>query len=367
MKAPDKNPLPYPDTAVQDAESAVTHIRWRNEGLDLLDQRVLPSRLEIVTCTTAREVETAIRDMVVRGAPAIGVSAAYGVVLAARERYRTNPNVWKREIEADLARLGKARPTAVNLAWALERMSSLVARTHIDGDPEAVLLHEAKRIHDEDIAGNLEMGRLGAALIQEPCAVITHCNAGALATGGYGTALGVIRCGFSEGNIRMVYADETRPWLQGARLTAWELAQDGIPVTLLVDGASACLMSSQATGENIAWAIVGADRIAANGDVANKIGTYPLAIGARHHGVRFMVVAPTSTIDRNVPNGDAIPIEMRAEQEVLSFASHPIAPGNVTAWNPVFDVTPADLVDVIVTEAGVIEKPDTGKIAALMA
>nr|VFK58300.1 MAG: methylthioribose-1-phosphate isomerase [Candidatus Kentron sp. TUN]VFK67167.1 MAG: methylthioribose-1-phosphate isomerase [Candidatus Kentron sp. TUN] len=342
-------------------------IAWRDARLHLLDQRVLPHRMETVTCTTARETETAIYDMVVRGAPAIGITAAYGVVLAAREHYRAHPESWKQTIREDLARLGKARPTAINLAWALERMSSIITSRHMDGDPEPVLLDEANRIYQEDMAGNLEMGRLGAALIREPCAVITHCNAGALAMSGYGTALGVIRHGFSEGKIHQVYADETRPWLQGARLTAWELAHDGIPVRLIVDGAAACLMSSHVKTEKIGWVIVGADRVAANGDVANKIGTYSLAISARHHGVGFMVVAPTSTIDMNIPNGEAIPIEFRSEQEILSLGEHRIAAEGVTAWNPVFDVTPANLINAIVTERGVIRTPDTGKIAAIMA
>jgi len=379
MKRPDTNAPGAANAAVKGAalSAMVPHIRWRDAGLDLLDQRMLPSRLETVTCTCAKDVESAIRDMVVRGAPAIGITAAYGVVLAARERYRAHAGRWKQEIEEDLARLGKARPTAVNLVWALERMSSLMVSMDTDEDPAPALLNEAIRIHEEDIAGNLEMGCLGAALIEEPCAVITHCNAGALATGGYGTALGVIRRGFSEGKIHTVYADETRPWLQGARLTAWELMQDGIPVHLLVDSAAACLMSSRVEGggeivkgkiaqKKISWVIVGADRIAANGDVANKIGTYSLAINARHHGIGFMVVAPTSTIDRNIPNGAAIPIEFRAEQEVLWLGSHRIAAEGAAAWNPVFDVTPADLIDVIVTEKGVIKAPNEGKIAAIM-
>nr|VFK13414.1 MAG: methylthioribose-1-phosphate isomerase [Candidatus Kentron sp. LPFa] len=358
---------PRKDTAVKGpTDSVARYLWWRDGGLDLLDQRVLPSRWETITCTTAAEVEGAIRDMVVRGAPAIGISAAYGVVLAARERYRARGEAWREGIEEDLARLKKARPTAVNLAWALERMSALMASTEFGGDPEAVLLAAAKRIHEEDIAGNLEMGRLGAALIREPCAVITHCNAGALATGGYGTALGVIRSAFSEGKIHRVYADETRPWLQGSRLTAWELAEDGIPVYLMADGAAASRMSSSKGAEKIGWVIVGADRVAANGDVANKIGTYSLAISARHHGVGFMVVAPTSTIDRNVPNGEAIPIEVRSQEEVLALGAHRIAPEGVAAWNPVFDVTPATLVDALVTEMGVIERPNKEKIAAMM-
>ncbi|VFN01035.1 MAG: methylthioribose-1-phosphate isomerase [Candidatus Kentron sp. G] len=348
--------------------SAIDAIWWNRAGLNLLDQRILPARRETVVCTTTEQTVAAIRDMVVRGAPAIGITAAYGVVLAARECYRADPGLWKEKIREDIARLGASRPTAVNLVWALERMSSLMAP--IDGDPEPVLLDEAKRIHEEDIAANLEMGRLGAALIEERCAVLTHCNAGALATGGYGTSLGVIRSAFAQGKIETVYADETRPWLQGARLTAWELMQDGIPVQIIADNAAALAMTltvEGATRKKVAWAIVGSDRIAANGDVANKIGTYSVAINARYHGVRFMVVAPTSTIDMNIPNGSAIPIEVRPEQEVLSLAGNDIAPPGAVAWNPVFDVTPAGLVDALVTERGVVLKPDREKIAALMA
>nr|VFJ63038.1 MAG: methylthioribose-1-phosphate isomerase [Candidatus Kentron sp. FW] len=344
------------------------HIWWSNGALHLLDQRVLPSRLETFICANVQEVEEAIRDMVVRGAPAIGITAAYGVVLAARERYRIHRALWREKVNEDITRLGMARPTAVNLAWALKRMSSFMTSLDMSNDPEPALLDEARRIHEEDIAGNLEMGRLGAALIEEPCAVVTHCNAGALAVGSYGTALGVIRRAFSEDKIRMVYADETRPWLQGTRLTAWELAQEGIPVHIMVDSACAHLMSSrQGARERIGWVIVGADRVAANGDVANKIGTYSLAINARYHGVKFMVAAPTSTIDMNTPDGKAIPIEVRSEREVLSLGPHPIAPEGVPAWNPVFDITPANLIDAIVTEMGVIEAPNSEKVAAIMA
>jgi len=233
----------------------------------------------------------------------------------------------------------------------------------IDGDPGDVLLAEAQTIHQRDIDANYHMGRLGAACIESPCAVLTHCNAGALATGGYGTALGVIRSAFAAGRIRQVFADETRPWLQGARLTAWELLQDGIPVTLVAEGAGAHLLRQG----KVQWIIVGADRIAANGDVANKIGTYNLAVTARYHGVRFMVVAPSSTIDMNTTAGAAIPIEMRAEEELLCLQTQRIAAPGASAWNPVFDVTPAALVDVIVTEKGVVEAPDAAKMATLMA
>jgi methylthioribose-1-phosphate isomerase len=231
-----------------------------------------------------------------------------------------------------------------------------------DGDPAVELLAAARAIHAEDRAANHRMGELGAALIDRPTSVITHCNAGALATGGYGTALGVIRSASARGHILRVYADETRPWMQGSRLTAWELHQSHIPVVVQTDGAAASLL---ATGE-VDWVIVGSDRIAANGDVANKIGTYGLAILARHHGVRFMVAAPTSTIDLSVASGADIPIEERSAGEVLSCAGHTLAPLGVSARNPVFDVTPAALVDAIVTERGVVMAPDAAKIRALM-
>ena len=338
----------------------VRAVEWGEQGVKLIDQRLLPLREEYITLSDAAGVAQAIRDMVVRGAPAIGVTAAYGVVLAARARYRGNPGGWREDIGADLARLAEARPTAVNLNWALQRMQALFEG--IGGDPFAVLLEEARRIHDEDIAANQRMGVLGAELIDSPCAVLTHCNTGSLATGGYGTALGVIRTGYSAGRITRVFADETRPWLQGARLTAWELVQDGIPVTLLAEGAVAHLLKQN----QVRWVIVGADRVAANGDVANKIGTYNAAVIARYHGVKMMVVAPTSTVDMGIATGGEIPIENRAGEELLSVAGRRVAAEAAEAWNPVFDITPAGLIDALVTEKGVITAPDTGKLAALM-
>jgi methylthioribose-1-phosphate isomerase len=230
-------------------------------------------------------------------------------------------------------------------------------------DAVAAVRALAVRIHDDDVAANRRLGDLGAALIDGPCQVLTHCNAGALATAGYGTALGVIRSAFAQGRIERVLADETRPWLQGARLTAWELVRDGIPVSLIADGAAAWAMRQG----QVTWVIVGADRVAANGDVANKIGTYSLAVNARHHGVRFMVAAPVSTIDPACADGDAIPIEQRAEDELLSLGGVRHAAHGASAWNPVFDVTPAALVDVLVTEKGVVEKPDRERIARLLA
>ncbi len=334
-------------------------IEWRDDRLYLLDQRLLPHRQHYLAFETAPAVADAIRDMVVRGAPAIGITAAYGVVLAVRNAWAREPQDWRRLVEPELVRLGEARPTAVNLHWALQRMRRVMEA--VDADPGPRLLQEAFRIHEEDVAANRRMGELGAALIETPCAVLTHCNAGAMATGGYGTALGVIRAAYAAGRIREVFADETRPWLQGARLTAWELVQEQIPVTLLVEGAAAWLMAQK----KVDWVIVGADRIAANGDVANKIGTYSAALHARRHGVRFMVVAPLSTIDVEMPDGASIPIEQRPPEEVLTLGDQSVAATGAAAWNPSFDVTPAELIDAIVTERGVIVKPDRSKIAAL--
>ena len=334
--------------------------RWTGDSLALLDQRALPERAEWLECASAGQVARAIREMVVRGAPAIGISAAYGVVLAARRAWKEQPGRWREAMEDDLAALASARPTAVNLAWALERMRGVAA--HVIGNPEQILLAEALAIHEEDIDANQRMGALGAALIEERCDILTHCNTGSLATGGYGTALGVIRDAWRQGKISRVYADETRPWLQGARLTAWELVQDDIPVRLLADGAASFLLGRG----SVAWVVVGADRVAANGDVANKIGTYSLAVGARHHGVGFMVVAPVSTIDPECPDGAAIPIEERSGAELLRLGERQIAASGAGAWNPVFDITPAALVDVLVTERGVVRRPDRAGIEKLL-
>ena len=337
-------------------------VEWVAEGIDLpkgvglIDQRVLPHEFKVNHYADVRSLSQAITDMVVRGAPAIGITAAYGVVLAAREAYAQSGDKWREAIEDDLALLVVSRPTAVNLQWAITRMSGLF--DSIEGDPEPVLLAEAMSLHDEDIAANIHMGELGAALIEDDCQVLTHCNAGALATGGYGTALGVIRTAYMQGKIASVYVCETRPWLQGTRLTAWELQQDNIPTTLLTDSA-ACHLYSQG---DIKWVIVGADRIAANGDVCNKIGTYTHAVTARHHGVRVMVVAPTSTFDLDARSGQEIPIEQRVKEEILNFSGVKIAPENVSVWNPAFDVTPADLIDVIVTEKGIIEAPNSDNV-----
>jgi methylthioribose-1-phosphate isomerase len=336
-------------------------ILWRDGDLYLLDQRALPQEERFVRCTDAAATAEAIRLMVVRGAPAIGITAAYGVVLAARRRYTQAGDAWKAAMEPDLQVLGASRPTAVNLFWAIDRMRRVIAAMR-EGDPVRVLLAEAQAIHGSDLVANRLMGDLGAGLIEGPTCVITHCNTGGLATGGHGTALGVIRSAWAQGRIERVYADETRPWLQGSRLTAWELERDGIPVSLMVDGAAAARMARGGIG----WVIVGADRIAANGDTANKIGTYGLAVAARHHGVRFMVAAPTSTIDTAIAAGAEIPIEERDPSEILQCGGRQVGAPGVGAWNPVFDVTPASLIDAIVTERGVVLHPTVERMAAVL-
>ena len=339
---------------------SIRPIHWKNDCLYLLDQRLLPHEEKYLQLHSVSEVAAAIRDMVVRGAPAIGITAAYGVVLAARAAWEKDPGNWRQLVQADLDMLAQARPTAVNLVWALERMRTYFDK--IDNDPGEALLQLAQTIHAEDISANRLMGEAGAGLLQEGCRVLTHCNTGSLATGGYGTALGVIRSAWKMGTLSHVYASETRPWLQGARLTLWECLHDHIPVTLIADSAAAFLMAQG----RIDWVIVGADRIVANGDVANKIGTYNLAVAARYHGVRMMVVAPVSTIDPGTPNGAAVPIEDRGAGEITAFAGQQLAPEDVAVWNPVFDITPADLVGVIVTERGILQCPDQAKIAAIL-
>jgi len=337
-------------------------VNWQDNMLVLMDQRYLPSQEINFICKTSGDAITAIREMVVRGAPAIGVTAAFGSVLAARESWSKLGKNWKRAVEPLLQDLSLARPTAINLIWAINQMRLVIKSCPDEQNPEEALLSRAMQIMNEDIASNHKMGEFGAALIKEPCSVLTHCNAGALATAGYGTALGVIRSAYAAGKIERVYADETRPWLQGARLTAWEMVKEGIPVSLLADGAASWLMKKG----KVSWVIVGSDRIAANGDVANKIGTYATAIAARYHGIGFMVVAPTTTIDMSVENGDFIPIEERNPDELLQIAGTDSAAHGSDAWNPVFDITPAALVDVLVTEKGVILKPDKQKIHDLM-
>ena len=319
---------------------SIRAVQWQGDHLRLLDQRLLPQEERWIACRDAASVTQAIKDLAVRGAPAIGIAAAWGVVLAARQGAA---------LDAALAQLRAARPTAVNLMWALDRM-----KKRIDAGADATALErEAQAIQDEDLAANRRMGELGAALIAPDSGVLTHCNTGSLATAGFGTALGVIRAGVAAGRISRVFAGETRPWQQGARLTMWELVRDGIPARLIADSAAAHLMR---TGD-VQWVVVGADRIAANGDTANKIGTYQLAIAARHHGVKFMVVAPSSTVDMATATGEDIEIELRDAAELLSTAGRRTVVEGAQAWNPVFDVTPAELIDAIVTERGVIERP----------
>lgn len=336
----------------------VRAVSWEQDRLDLLDQRLLPFEQRLLSCHDSDAVADAIRDLVVRGAPAIGIAAAWGVVLAARSLHAEHGNAALAELEPALQRLQQARPTAVNLAWALQRMRGVLAQAGADWRPR--LVAEAAAIQAEDLAANRRMGELGASLIAPGSGVLTHCNTGSLATAGFGTALGVIRAGVAQGRIERVFAGETRPWLQGARLTVWELQQDGIPATLIADAAAAHLMKSGA----VQWVIVGADRITANGDVANKIGTYQLAIAARHHGLKFMVVAPSSTVDMATAHGNQIEIELRHADELLGYGGRRTVAEGIAAWNPVFDVTPAELIDAIVTERGVIEHPDAQRMAA---
>ncbi|MBD9484638.1 S-methyl-5-thioribose-1-phosphate isomerase [Pseudomonas sp. PDM14] len=347
------------------AAEKVKAIEWRDGTLYLLDQRVLPREETWLAYDSAADVAEAIRSMVVRGAPAIGIAAAYGLVLGVKARLVEGDPDWRVSLEDDFTVLMESRPTAVNLFWALERMRERLQRLKVGDDPLAVLEAEAVGIHQSDREANLTMAQLGMELIRKhqgnPQNLLTHCNTGALATGGFGTALGVIRAAHLDGLVERVYADETRPWLQGSRLTAWELAGEGVPVTVNADSAAAHLMKTR----GITWVIVGADRITANGDVANKIGTYQLAVCAMHHGVRFMVVAPSSTIDMALESGDDIPIEERAGSELLEVGGQRLA-ADVEACNPVFDVTPADLIDAIVTEKGVVERPDAAKMAQLM-
>lgn len=324
---------------------------WEGDALRLLDQRRLPEEEVHLIARDATQVAAAIRDMVVRGAPAIGIAAAYGLALAARSG----------ELEAAAQELAAARPTAVNLGNALERM-----RAALVGCPPGELAEraaaEAVALHQEDLAINHAMGEAGAALIPPGSIVMTHCNTGSLATGGHGTALGVIRSAYAQGRIERVVAGETRPWLQGSRLTAWELARDGIPVTVMTDSAMPAAMRELGPS----WVIVGADRIVANGDTANKIGTYALAVAARHHQVPLMVVAPRSTLDLATPDGAGIPIESRAGAELWGAAAQAEPPPGVELGNPVFDVTPASLIDAIVTERGVHRAPYAQALAGVV-
>ena len=325
-------------------------IRWRGDSLDLLDQRRLPREVVWMTCRTPGEVAAAIRDMVVRGAPAIGVTAAFGLALAALR---------DEDVPAAGEMLRASRPTAVNLAWAIDRMLQRYvecggsAAASESGSCAAALQSEAVAIYEEDIEANRRIGSFGAELLGQTATVLTHCNAGALATAGYGTALGVIRAAVESGRKIAVFADETRPYLQGARLTAWELQQEGIDVTLITDNMSGHFFQ-QGTFDAV---VVGADRIAANGDTANKIGTYTVAVLANAHGVPFYVAAPFSTVDLRCPDGTGIPIEERSAAEVTEIGGIPIAPEGVAVRHPAFDVTPARLITAIITDRGVIRAP----------
>jgi methylthioribose-1-phosphate isomerase len=320
----------------------VSALRWTGDSLQLLDQRLLPNEEKWIVCSDASSVAAAIRDMVVRGAPAIGVAAAFGIALAARRGDDVKE-------AADLLR--KTRPTAVNLGWAIDRMLAA------SGD----LVKEAERMFEEDVAANRRIGRYGAELLGQRATVLTHCNAGALATAGYGTALGVIRAAVESGKVIDVFAGETRPYLQGARLTAWELQKEGIDVTLITDNMAGHFFQQ----ERFDAVVVGADRIAANGDSANKIGTYTLAVLAHAHGVPFYIAAPVSTIDTACPTGDAIPIEERSAAEVVEGFGKRIAPEGIKVRNPAFDVTPARLITAIITDRGVLWPPYSSAIEGL--
>lgn len=339
-------------------------IIWSNNQLQLLDQRILPVQCEYLHYQDPFAVADAIRAMVVRGAPAIGITAAYGMVLAAQQITNTPASVaaWCSALAPAREALANSRPTAVNLFWALDRCDRVIEEQGNGGKLLQALTELAVQIHAEDIQINQRIGDFGASLIPADSIVYTHCNAGALATGGYGTALGVIRSAHRDGKIRGVFAGETRPWLQGARLTSWELMQDGIPVTLAIEGAAAHIMREH----QLSWIIVGADRVAANGDAANKIGTYNLAIIAKHHGAKVMVAAPTSTFDANI-DGPQIPIEQRPAEEITHSFGKRIAPEGVVTSNPAFDVTPAQLIDAIVTEHGIIHQPNRDKVLAHLA
>jgi methylthioribose-1-phosphate isomerase len=330
----------------------VETIQWTGAGVVMIDQRKLPRVEEYVTCRTYRDVAEAIRSMVIRGAPAIGVAAAMGVALGVLQ---ADPARLHEQFEEVCSTLAATRPTAVNLFWAIERMRRLYAslRGHPIEELRDAMVREARQVYLEDIAINQAMGAHGAPLVPDGKTVLTHCNAGALATAGYGTALGVIRAAVAAGKKIDVFADETRPFLQGARLTAWELMQDGIPTTLITDNMAGHFLRSGRIG----CVIVGADRIAANGDVANKIGTYSVAVLAKENGVPFYVAAPISTLDLALASGDAIPIEQRPDAEVTEVFGVRVAPESVAVQNPAFDVTPARYVSAIITEKGVARAP----------
>jgi methylthioribose-1-phosphate isomerase len=336
-------------------------VYFRQGKLFLIEQRLLPAEERHLAYEDPTEVARAIREMVVRGAPAIGIAASFGMALAARQAVALPPEKRAAFLERAASTLRTARPTAVNLAWAVERMLRVLAAHLAESDLAEIALAEAQRIFEEDVAACRAMGKLGAELIPDQATVLTHCNAGALATGGYGTALGVVRAAVEAGKRIRVIADETRPYLQGARLTAWELKRDGIEVELISDNMAGHLMQR---GE-ISCAVVGADRIARNGDVANKIGTYTVAILCHEHGLPFFVAAPLSTIDLKIATGREIPIEERSSDEVTHIAGRPIAPAGVQARHPAFDVTPARLIGAIITEKGIARSPYEQSLPAL--
>ena len=342
----------------------VNTIEWTDDGVVMIDQRKLPSEVTFLTCRDYREVADAIRDMVIRGAPAIGCAAAMGVAIGA---LKASEQDFDSELSEICDVLAGTRPTAVNLFWAIERMKGVHSRLRGEGADVATirqgLVQEAQRVLTEDIGINQQLGRHGAALLPKGGTVMTHCNAGALATGGYGTALGVIRAAVENGNDLDVLANETRPFMQGSRLTVWELQQDGIPVTLLTDNMAGHLMQRG----RVHAIVVGADRIAGNGDVANKIGTYSLAVLAKENGIPFYVAAPTSTVDLSLASGDEIPIEERSPDEVTQVRGHQIAPVETSVCNPAFDVTPNRYVTAIITENGVAKTPYVPALKALVA
>ena len=337
-------------------------VGWDGDAVVMIDQRKLPGEELYLRCGSPGEVATAIRQMVIRGAPAIGVAAAMGLALGVRIS-RAEGAAFEAEFEAFCSELRSTRPTAVNLFWAIDRMRARFEKA-LAGGKDAVqeaLLEEALRIDTEDVAACRAMGDLGAALIPEGASLLTHCNAGALATAGYGTALGVIRSAARMGKVKGVFVDETRPYLQGTRLTAWELTREGIPTTLIADNMAGHLMSQGL----VTAVVVGADRIAANGDVANKIGTYTVAVLARENGVPFYVAAPLSTFDLKTPSGDTIPIEERSPEEVTHHGGRLLAPSGVRVRNPAFDITPARYVTAIVCERGVALPPFTESLGRL--
>src|SRR5580693_3378017 len=339
-------------------------LEWTNAGVVFIDQTKLPTEEVYVTCTTHEQVADVIRNMVVRGAPAIGVAAAMGIALGVKNSKAENGADLKKDFDQICEAIRQTRPTAVNLFWAIRRMKekfeSLSSRPILQ--IKEALIEEAQRMHAEDIAANQAMGRHGATLMPASGGVLTHCNAGALATAGYGTALGVIRAAIEAGKKIHVYADETRPFLQGSRLTAWELMKDGIPTTVISDNMAGVMMQQGKIGA----IVVGADRIAANGDVANKIGTYTLAVLAKEHGIPFYVAAPISTVDLATPDGSKIPIEQRNRREVTHIAGKQMLPDGVQVENPAFDVTPSIFVAAITTEKGIARAPYSESLRGLV-